>query len=267
MGTKGRTLPAIALVASGVLALSAYATLPDVSSGTPPRGGGQSLSIGSSPTAPSAESATGTAVSVLAELPVKGRAPKTGYARRQFGAAWTDNTTALWGHDGLSTRENILSRDLTGISCKVGKSRSIAPPCIVVRGTLTDPYTGSVVQFVRGQETSPLVPIDHVVSLGDAWQKGAQLLSFPRRVALANDPLNLVATTRSPNSAKNDSDAATWLIPRKGGRCRYVARQVAVKKRYHLWITQAEKDAIARVLSACPTQPLPDDGDAVQRTM
>lgn len=226
---------------------------------------GQSSSNRISPAAPSSPPITSTAVRALADLSVKGRAPKTGYARNQFGPAWTDDNTALWGHDGLSTRENILSRDLTGIACKVRNTRPAAPPCIVAGGALTDPYTGAVVQFVRGQDTSPLVPIDHVVSLGDAWQKGAQMLSFPERVALANDPLNLVATTRSPNAAKNDSDAATWMIPRKDGRCWYVARQVAVKKRYRLWVTQAEKDAIMRVLAACPTQPLPGDGDAARR--
>ena len=37
----------------------------------------------------------------------------------------------------------------------------------------------------------------------------------------------------------------------------YVARQVAAKTRYGLWVTQAEKDAMARVLATCPAQPLP----------
>jgi hypothetical protein len=36
-----------------------------------------------------------------------------------------------------------------------------------------------------------------------------------------------------------------------------VARQVAVKARYRLWVTPAERDAIARVLGGCPEQPLP----------
>jgi hypothetical protein len=38
-----------------------------------------------------------------------------------------------------------------------------------------------------------------------------------------------------------------------------VARQIAVKKKYTLWVTGAEKDAIVRVLSACPGQALPGD--------
>jgi hypothetical protein len=95
------------------------------------------------------------------------------------------------------------------------------------------------------------------VALSDAWQKGAQKLSFASRVQFANDPLNLLAVDGPTNSSKGDSDAATWLPPNKAYRCAYVARQVAVKRKYQLWVTSAERDAIARVLKACPGQKLP----------
>lgn len=209
----------------------------------------------------------GSALAALDQLAVKGRAPKTGYARSKFGKAWTDFNTALWGGDSLTTRENILSRDLSNVVCKVVRSAPVLPPCVVQSGVLVDPYTGTTVEFVRGQETSQLIPVDHVVSLGDAWQKGAQQITAAERVNLANDPLNLIATTRSPNSAKSDSDAASWLVPNKAFRCKYVARQVAVKTRYQLWVTKAEKEAIARVLATCPGQSLPSDAVARSRTM
>ena len=196
---------------------------------------------------------------------MKGRAPKTGYARSQFGAAWTDDNSALWGRNSLSTREDVLSRDLTDIVCKASRSSS-TPPCVVQSGVLHDPYTAAVINFVRGEKTSPLVPIDHVVSLGDSWQKGAQQLSLADRINLANDPLNLIATTQAPNTAKSDGDAATWLPGNKLFRCTYVARQVAVKIRYRLWVTQAEKDAIGRVLTQCPGQALPSDDEAARAT-
>lgn len=208
-----------------------------------------------------------TASAALADLPVKGRAPKTGYTRAQFGKAWTDANSALWGGDSLSTRENILSRDLTNIVCKVSRSAPILPPCVVQSGVLTDPYTGGVFKFVRGQQSSQLFPIDHVVALGDAWQKGAQQITAEQRVNLANDPLNLIATTRAPNSAKNDSDAASWLMPNKRFRCAYVARQIAVKGKYHLWVTQAEKEAMERVLAQCPDEPVATTAEASQRTV
>lgn len=203
-----------------------------------------------------------TAAAALEQLEVKGRAPKTGYSRAQFGRPWTDDNGAMWGHDQLSTREDILSRDLVDITCKI---KAAHPPCIVTSGVLHDPYTGVTLNFVRGEKTSQLVPIDHIVSLGNAWQTGAQQLSVAERTNLANDPLNLFATTQGPNSDKKDSDAASYLIPRKAFRCTYVARQVAVKLRYHLWVTAPEKSAIASVLARCPGQALPTNVEAASR--
>jgi cell division septation protein DedD len=125
---------------------------------------------------------------------------------------------------------------------------------------LHDPYTNTVITFTRGQGTSALIQIDHVVALGDAWQTGAQQLSLAVRTNLANDPLELLAVSGAANEQKGDANAASWLPANKAFRCPYVAIQVAVKIRYHLWVTPGEHDAIAMVLSSCPTQPLPTGG-------
>lgn len=208
---------------------------------------------------------SGSAATVLETLPVKGRAPKTGYSRNQFGSAWTDANGDLWGHNSLETRQDILSRDLTDVTCKT--LRPAVPPCVVATGVLHDPYTASTINFVRGDKTSSLVQVDHVSSLSDSWQKGAQQLSRAERVNLANDPLNLIATDGSVNQSKGDGDAATWLVPNRAFRCTYVARQIAVKVRYHLWVTQAEHDAMERVLARCPGERLPTTADAARRTV
>ncbi|MEV4990267.1 GmrSD restriction endonuclease domain-containing protein [Pseudarthrobacter sp. LMD1-1-1.1] len=191
-------------------------------------------------------SATVQAADLLVTLPVKGRAPKTGYERSLFGATWADVD-----QNGCDTRNDILNRDLTEITYVTGV------PCTVKTGVLADPYTGTVINFVRGTTTSSAVQIDHVVSLSDAWQKGAQQLTTEQRTAFANDPLNLQATDGPTNQQKGDGDAATWLPPAKGFRCEYVARQVSVKTRYSLWVTQAEHDAIAGILATCPGQQAP----------
>jgi hypothetical protein len=124
-------------------------------------------------------------------------------------------------------------------------------------GLLHDPYTDTSVPFIRGALTSDDVQIDHVVALSNAWQTGAQALDVYQRELIATDPLNLLAVNGPTNQSKGDGDAATWLPPAKGYRCAYVARQVAVKTRYKLWVTPAERDAIARVLTDCPAQALP----------
>ena len=189
----------------------------------------------------------GSALAALRRLPVKGRAPRTGYSRAEFGQTWADVD-----RNGCDTRNDILRRDLTAVVVKPGTRE-----CKVLSGTLLDPYTGQSIAFVRGVGTSLAVQIDHVVALGDAWQKGAQSLTQERRTAMANDPLELLAVKGAANLQKGDGDAATWLPPRKSYRCAYVARQVAVKARYRLWVTPAERDAMTRVLSTCPRQALP----------
>ncbi len=181
---------------------------------------------------------------LLAGLPIKGRAPKTGYDRALFGQAWSDDVTVAGGHNGCDTRNDILRRDLSDAELKPGTNG-----CVVLRGVLTDPYTGSVIDFQRGRGTSAQVQIDHVVALSDAWQKGAQQWDGATRRNFANDPVNLQATSGPINEQKGDGDAATWLPPNKVYRCTYVSRIVSVKAEYGLWVTQAEHDAIARVLA------------------
>ena len=146
----------------------------------------------------------GSALALLATLPVKGRAPMTGYARARFGPAWTDDTAADGGHNGCDTRNDVLRRDLRQLVLRSGTRG-----CVVLSGTLPDPYTGHVIAFVRGERTSTAVQIDHVVALGDAWQTGAQRLDPTTRERLANDPLELLAVDGPTNQAKGDGDAAT----------------------------------------------------------
>jgi hypothetical protein len=188
---------------------------------------------------------TKTAISVLKTIQVKGRAPKSGYARALFGDGW--------GKIGnCDTRNYILIRDL-----KNETFRS-SPACTVATGRLLDPYTNKVINFVRGRSTSIKVQIDHVVSLSDAWQKGAQQQSWATRTAFANDPLNLLAVDGPTNASKSDSDAASWLPPNRSYWCPFVARQVAVKAKYKLWMTSAEKNRISEILTGrCPKQLVP----------
>ena len=179
----------------------------------------------------------------LAALPTKGRAPKTGYKRSQFGDGWAKA-------GGCDTRNVILRRDLT--NAVLGDDN-----CKVQAGALSDPYTGQRIAFKRGANSSGTVQIDHVVALSNAWQTGAQQLSSKQRISLANDPLELLAVDGPANQQKGDGDAATWLPSNKPFRCQYIARQIAVKKKYSLWVTPPERTAMERILASCPEQRLP----------
>lgn len=141
-----------------------------------------------------------------------------------------------------------MRRDLTNVIFRDGTGN-----CVVQSGLFYDPYTNTQFEFIKSTGGST-IEIDHIVSLSDSWQKGAQQWDSQTRKEFANDPLNLVATSRSVNRSKSDSDAASWLPPNKNIRCAFISRQVAVKSAYQLWVTQAEFEAMEKILSSCPNQ-------------
>ena len=188
-------------------------------------------------------------LSVIEAQVTKGRAPKTGYTRAQFGP---DLTKSDFDRNGCDTRNDILKRDLTKIVVKE-KTKS----CVVMSGVLVDPFSGESINFAQGVKTSSDIQIDHLVALSNAWQTGAFMLTADQRKAFANDPLNLLAVKGKLNSQKGESDAATWLPPLKSYRCDYVSRQIAVKMKYKLWFTAPEKEAMIRILKTCPEKALP----------
>jgi hypothetical protein len=193
--------------------------------------------------ATNAQADTTDALTALNKLEVKGRAAKTGYTRSQF-PHWSDPD-----RNGCDARNDTLKRDLTNITFKAGTR-----DCKVIAGQLLDPFSGKVITF---STTKVLIDIDHVVALSNAWQTGAAYFDKNTRLLIANDPINLLAVDAKLNRQKGDGDAATWLPPNKSFRCEYVARQVAVKSKYKLWVTEPEKVAITNILSSCVEQKLP----------
>ena len=178
------------------------------------------------------------ATELLSKLEIKGRAPKTGYKRTEFYNGWPDI-------EGCNLRQRILKRDF-------GETAKLDEKCNVVAGKFYEPYTGEEIH--SRQEISKQVQIDHVVALSDAWQKGAQYKSAEERLKIATDPLNLIAVQAAANQQKLDGDAATWLPKNKSFRCQYVARQISVKYKYSLWVTESEKEAMRKILETCPKQ-------------
>ena len=163
------------------------------------------------------------------------------YDRSAYGQSWADTN-----HNGCDTRNDILARDLARPTFKPGTR-----DCVVLSGTLAEPYTGATIEFRKGEKTSSLVQIDHVVALADAWRSGAWRWDAQRRLEFANDPQNLLAVDGQANEDKSASSADQWLPPNKAFRCDYVKRQIAVKSAYGLSVTRAEQDAMAEQLSIC----------------
>ena len=178
----------------------------------------------------------------LGSLPTRGFSPNVPkYDRNEFGKPWSDDVTVDGGHNGCDTRNDILARDLTDVEFKPAKRN-----CIVTKGKLNDPYTNTTIEFKRGRKSSDLIPIDHVVALGDAWYSGAYQWDADRRRNFANDPIN-----RESNTQKSAKNAAEWLPPNTAYQCEYVGRQITIKSTYGLSVTPAEKNAMEKVLATC----------------
>ena len=177
---------------------------------------------------------------VLENLAVQEKNTTEKYYRKLFYDDWSIDA------HGCSMREVILQRDLTDTKLK---------DCKVQTGKLNDPYTGAIIEFQRGQDTSEAVQIDHVVALSNAWATGAYKLDTETRYELSQDPLNLLAVDGQANQDKSDAAADAWLPPNQPFQCQYVARQLSVQYKYHLWVTPAEKSTMQRILALCPDEP------------
>ena len=231
---------------AGVLLWQQRSVSDRVSSASPTWRAGQPTSSGVAPTsaAPATEARFDAARRQLEALGVRGWDRTSDFERSQFGQAWSDDVNVELGHNGCNTRDDVLRRDL--------KDLVIRPfTCFAQSGTLIDPYTGTTIEFVRGPRSSSSIEIDHVVSLADAWYKGARAWDPQRRLDFANDPRNLLAVSPKANFDKAFRDAASWLPPNEAFRCDFVARQVEVKTAYGLWLSAKEKRAMTEVLSRC----------------
>lgn len=181
-------------------------------------------------------SANGSQALLAAQALVeRGRSASTNYSRDAFGSAWKDVD-----RNGCDTRNDVLGRDFSTAIYKAGTN-----DCKVIGGTWTDPYSNESYTFT---EQPSEAQIDHVVALSNAWQMGADLWTDQMRTEFANDPLNLIVTVASLNRQKSDSNAASWLPPYKPGRCDFIARQVAVKTKWQLFVTSSEKSAMLGIL-------------------
>lgn len=193
------------------------------------------------------------ALALLSTLPVKGRAPKTGYSREQFGQEWSDAAGNFeWTRNGCDTRNDVLARDLApsgNVTFKPGTHR-----CKVLAGTLLyERYTGAInYRFdSTDDEYATDLDIEHVVPLAWVWQHGAQLWPEEHRAAFANAPDVLFAGDPSQNRQHVDAGPAAWLPANKAYRCAYVTTWVHVLNRWGLWVNPADQQAMERILLRC----------------
>lgn len=184
---------------------------------------------------------------------VPGRPDVPGYDRScsrgrpcSFGPSWSDASGAPLGHNGCDTRNDVLGRFLRDTVHAPGTRG-----CVVVSGTLRDPYTGETIVFTR--ERGRAVQIDHVYPLAAAWDLGASTWSPEARLHFANDAeYNLVATGARVNGEKSDHTPSAWQPGPTALRCAYAARYLMVAVRYRLPVTAPDHRALSASARLCP---------------
>jgi hypothetical protein len=191
--------------------------------------------------------ATGTAAAALAKLTVKGRAPKTGYSRTQFGDGWIDT-------GGCDARDHILARDLI--------AKSYLDDCRVQSGTLADPYTAERIQYTRGGSSE----VDIGRALG-RMAEGRPAVGPGQPRGVRQRPARAARGRRAHQPRQGRRGRRHLAASEQGVPLRLRGPPVAVKTKYKLWVTQAEKDAIGRVLASCPGQRLPARGAPIPVTV
>ncbi len=176
---------------------------------------------------------------LIEKVATKGRGPKTGYERDEFGYAWMDSADGVpLARNGCDTRNDLLQRDGEDVRFRSGSD------CVVISMTLHEPYTATTIEWRKQKATE--VQIDHMVPLSYSWQMGAARWSEDKREQLANDPLNLIPAEGRSNSSKGDSGPASWLPPSKQIRCAYVVRFAQVSLKYEMPVTAPDKEMMLR---------------------
>jgi hypothetical protein len=163
------------------------------------------------------------------------------YDRPSFGD-WRDEDG-----DCQDTRNEVLLRDLTNVLLD-------ERGCVVLRGMLRDPYTGELVEFVRGRSTSSLVQIDHVLPPKAAWDGGAHAWPTEVKRAFYNDLDNLVASAGRVNASKGALLPSAWTERvTTGAGCAYLATVLQVATSYDVDLPPAEDAYLASAINQCPT--------------
>ena len=109
----------------------------------------------------------------------------------------------------------------------------------------------------EGGLSAPRFDIDHIVSLKEAWQSGADQWSVSDKDTFADDILNLTAVTASSNRSKGAKDASEWLPPEQSGQCYLLIRVIQVKTKWNLSVDQNEYTTLKELTESCGPE-IPD---------
>lgn len=193
------------------------------------------------------------------ELELLNVKPENGYYRglhkEGIGWVWGQNVIFMpeydrgdWKHwideekDCQKTRAEVL------IAESIEQVELSPDGCKVVSGKWLDPYTGET--FTDPKK----LDVDHMVPLKNAHRSGGWEWTYERRTFYAND-LNhsesLIAVKASANRSKGAKGPDQWKPSNTDYWCTYATDWEAIKNRWGLSMTDAEKQAVQEMKDSC----------------
>ena len=117
--------------------------------------------------------------------------------------------------------------------------------CTVRSGLWVDEYTGKTFTVATQLD------LDHVISPLYAQVHGGDRWPPEKKLAFANDPLNLMLVDKREIRRKNSRGPDRYL-PREEYQCDYVRLWEAIADKYDLVIETRDRNQISRILRGCP---------------
>lgn len=116
--------------------------------------------------------------------------------------------------------------------------------CEARTGEWFDEYTGKV--FTVAAQ----IDLDHIIPLRYAHNAGGDRWPPNKKIAFANDPMNLLLSERSEIRKKSDKGPSRYL-PREDYRCDYARQWEAIAKKYDLRLASRDRNRILSILKTC----------------
>lgn len=116
--------------------------------------------------------------------------------------------------------------------------------CEVRTGEWFDEYTGKVFTVAAQIDLDHIIPLRYAHNIGgDRWPAG-------KKVAFANDPMNLLLSERREIRRKAERGPSRYL-PRDEYQCAYARQWLAIAEKYELRLVNRDRNKITVLLRDC----------------
>ncbi|MCY4264589.1 MAG: HNH endonuclease [Gammaproteobacteria bacterium] len=125
--------------------------------------------------------------------------------------------------------------------------------CVVRTGEWLDEYTGKT--FTVAVQ----IDIDHVIPLMYAHTHGGDRWMPDKKLAFANDPLNIMLVEKQEIRRKGDRGPNRYL-PREEFQCEYAQLWNVLAEKYDLQLESRDRNKVRKILESCPDEVLNQSG-------